>query len=112
MTTANQRRIMEALHTKAAIDPAQEVAFRVQFLKDYLLSSGRNGFVLSISDGQDSALAGRLCQLAVEELRTQTGKDYLFIALRLLCWLLSISVLKRALMLALPVLLLCYLPIR
>ena len=29
-----------------------------------------------------------------------------------LCWLLSISVLKRALMLALPVLLLCYLPIR
>jgi len=43
MTTANQRRIMEALHTKAVIDPAQEVAFRVQFLQDYLLSSGRNG---------------------------------------------------------------------
>ena len=83
MTTAKQRRIMEALHTKAAIDPAQEVAFRVQFLKDYLLSSCRNGFVLSISGGQDSALAGRLCQLAVEELRTQAGKDALFIALRL-----------------------------
>ncbi len=83
MTTANQRRIMEALHTKAVIDPAQEVAFRVQFLQDYLLASGRNGFVLSISGGQDSALAGRLCQLAVEELCTQTGKDYLFIALRL-----------------------------
>jgi hypothetical protein len=29
-----------------------------------------------------------------------------------LCWLLSISVLKRALILALPVLFLCYLPIR
>jgi NAD+ synthase len=83
MTTAKQRRIMEALHTKAAIDPAQEVAFRVQFLQDYLLASGRNGFVLSISGGQDSALAGRFCQLAVEELRTQTGQDYLFIALRL-----------------------------
>ena len=83
MTTAKQRRIMEALHTKAAIDSAQKVASRVQFLKDYLLSSHRNGFVLSISGGQDSALAGRLCQLAVEELRTQTGQDYLFLALRL-----------------------------
>lgn len=83
MTTAKQRQIIEALHTKAAIDPAQEVAFRVQFLKDYLLHSGMNGFVLSISGGQDSALAGRLCQLAVEELRAQTGRGYLFIALRL-----------------------------
>src|SRR5215472_13207066 len=83
MTTAKQQRIMEALHIKAAIDPAHEVAFRVQFLKDYLISSRMNGFVLSISGGQDSALAGRLCQLAVEELRTQTGKDALFIALRL-----------------------------
>ncbi len=84
MTTAKQRQIMEALHTKAALDPAQEVAFRVQFLKDYLVSSRMNGFVLSISGGQDLALAGRLCQLAVEELHTQTGQDYLFIALRLL----------------------------
>ena len=83
MTTAQQRRIMEALQTKTVIDPAQEVAFRVQFLKDYLLASGRNGFVLSISGGQDSALAGRLCQLAVENLRAQAGKDALFIALRL-----------------------------
>ncbi len=83
MTTAKQRQIIEVLHTKAAIDPSQEVAFRVQFLKDYLIYSGMNGFVLSISGGQDSCLAGRLCQFAVEELRTQTGKDYLFIALRL-----------------------------
>ncbi len=83
MTTAKQKQISEVLHTKAAIDPAQEVAFRVQFLKDYLLNSHMNGLVLGISGGQDSSLAGRLCQLAVEELRTQTGKDYLFIALRL-----------------------------
>jgi NAD+ synthase len=83
MTTAKQRQITEALHVKTAIDPVQEVAFRVQFLKDYLIHSHMNGFVLSISGGQDSSLAGRLCQLAVEELRTQTGKDYLFIALRL-----------------------------
>lgn len=83
MTTAKQRQIIETLHSRATIDPAREVAFRVQFLKDYLLLSGLNGFVLSISGGQDSSLAGRLCQLAVEELREQTGKDYLFIALRL-----------------------------
>lgn len=83
MVTANQRRIIEALHAKPSIDPAQEVAFRTQFLKDYLTHAHSNGFVLGISGGQDSSLAGRLCQLAVEELRAQTGKDYLFIALRL-----------------------------
>lgn len=83
MTTTEQRQIIEALHARATIDPAQEVAFRVQFLQDYLIHSGMDGFVLGISGGQDSSLAGRLCQLAVEELRKQTGKDYVFIALRL-----------------------------
>lgn len=83
MTTTKQEQIIETLHTKATIDPAEEVAFRVQFLKDYVTYSRMSGLVLSISGGQDSCLAGRLCQIAVEELRTQTGKDYLFIALRL-----------------------------
>ncbi|MCT3441942.1 NAD(+) synthase, partial [Limosilactobacillus fermentum] len=36
------------------------------------------------SGGQDSALAGRLAQLAVEELRKESGsEDYQFIAVRL-----------------------------
>lgn len=83
MTTTQQEQIIETLHTKATIDPAEEVAFRVKFLKNYVTYSRMSGLVLSISGGQDSCLAGRLCQLAVEELRTQTGKDYLFIALRL-----------------------------
>ncbi|GCE28702.1 NH(3)-dependent NAD(+) synthetase [Dictyobacter alpinus] len=83
MTTTQQEQIIEALHTKALIDPAAEVAFRVKFLQDYVLYAHMNGFVLSISGGQDSSLAGRLCQLAVEGLREQTGKDYVFIALRL-----------------------------
>ena len=83
MTTTQQGRIIETLHTKATIDPAEEVAFRVKFLKDYVTHSHMHGFVLGISGGQDSSLAGRLCQMAVEELRTQTGQDYLFIALRL-----------------------------
>ncbi|GHO86070.1 ammonia-dependent NAD(+) synthetase [Dictyobacter formicarum] len=83
MTTTGQRHIIEALHTKAIIDPEEEVALRVNFLKDYVTHSSMNGLVLGISGGQDSSLAGRLCQIAVEELREQTGKDYVFIALRL-----------------------------
>ena len=50
------------------IDPAAELYRRVQFLKDYLVRTGAAGFVLGISGGQDSSLAGRLCQLAVDEL--------------------------------------------
>jgi len=83
MTTTKQERIIETLHTKATIDPAEEVAFRVKFLKDYLTHSRMHGFVLGISGGQDSSLAGRLCQIAVDELREQTSEDYVFIALRL-----------------------------
>lgn len=83
MTTAKQQQIIETLQTKATIDPAEEVAARVGFLKEYLTYSGMSGLVLGISGGQDSSLTGRLCQLAVEELRAQTGKEYVFIALRL-----------------------------
>ena len=38
---------------------------RVEFLADYLRKTGATGFVLGISGGQDSTLAGRLAQLAV-----------------------------------------------
>ena len=41
-------------------------------------------FVLGISGGQDSTLAGRLAQLAMEEMRAETGDaSYQFIAVRL-----------------------------
>src|SRR5215469_2424891 len=83
MTPTTHRRIIDTFQTKATIDPAEEVAFRVKFLQDYVTHSQRNGFVLSISGGQDSALAGRLCQMAVEKLREQKGGAYVFIALRL-----------------------------
>lgn len=78
-----QSRIIAELCVKPVIDPVEEVRFRVQFLKDYLLATGMMGYVLGISGGQDSSLAGRLAQLAVEELRKETGKDYLFVAMRL-----------------------------
>jgi NAD+ synthase len=77
-----QERIIVDLHVSATIQPAAEVARRVQFLKDYLLHSGAGGFVLGISGGQDSTLAGRLCQLAVDELHAE-GRAAAFIAVRL-----------------------------
>lgn len=83
MKRPTQQQIMHDLHVKPAIVPEEELRFRVDFLKDYLRFSGMKGFVLGISGGQDSSLAGRLCQLAVEELRAGTGEDYTFIALRL-----------------------------
>lgn len=78
-----QQKIAEALHVKPTIDPAQEVRMRVEFLKNYLIETGMSGYVLGISGGQDSSLAGRLAQLAVEELRQETKKEYIFIAVRL-----------------------------
>lgn len=83
MRTEMQQQIIDDLHVKQQIEPAGELRFRIDFLKQYLLYSGMGGFVLGISGGQDSSLAGKLCQLAVEELRTETGNGYVFIALRL-----------------------------
>lgn len=78
-----QRRIIEALGASAEIDPAEEVERRVAFLAEYARSvPGARGFVLGISGGQDSSLAGRLAQLAVERLRAE-GREAEFIAVRL-----------------------------
>ncbi|MDO5750495.1 MAG: ammonia-dependent NAD(+) synthetase [Rothia sp. (in: high G+C Gram-positive bacteria)] len=60
----------------------QEISSRVAFLADYIRATGTRGLVLGISGGIDSTLAGRLCQLAVEQLR-ETGYDARFIAVRL-----------------------------
>ena len=77
-----QQQIIDALGVKASIDPAGEIAARVGFLVDYLRSTGAKGFVLGISGGQDSTLAGRLAQLAVERIRSEGG-DARFTAVRL-----------------------------
>ncbi|WP_047151197.1 ammonia-dependent NAD(+) synthetase [Aneurinibacillus tyrosinisolvens] len=78
-----QQQIIEQLHVKPEIAPAEEERRRIDFLKQYLVNSGMNGYVLGISGGQDSTLSGRLAQRAVEELRTETGKEYRFVAVRL-----------------------------
>jgi NAD+ synthase len=77
-----QREIMQTLNVKSEINPKEEIRTRIDFLKNYLLKTKAKGYVLGISGGQDSTLAGRLVQLAVDELR-QEGKDALFIAVRL-----------------------------
>ncbi|MCQ9370892.1 ammonia-dependent NAD(+) synthetase [Corynebacterium sp. 35RC1] len=77
-----QRHIINELHTKAFISAEEEVNRRVRFLKEYLHATGTKGFVLGISGGQDSSLAGRLAQIACEQLRAE-GTDAHFYAIRL-----------------------------
>lgn len=81
--TALQQQIIAELGVRSKIDPAAEVERRVQFLVDYLAGTPARGFVLGISGGQDSALAGRLAQLAVERRRADGHGDALFVAARL-----------------------------
>lgn len=81
-STTLQQTIIEQLGVKPSIDAAAEIDARVDFLADYLIASGANGFVLGISGGQDSTLAGRLAQLSVEKLRAN-GTEATFYAVRL-----------------------------
>ncbi|AZS14382.1 ammonia-dependent NAD(+) synthetase [Paenibacillus lutimineralis] len=77
-----QQQVIKALHVKPVIQAKEEIRQRVDFLKAYCRKTRAKGFVLGISGGQDSTLAGRLAQLAVEELRAE---DYeaTFYAVRL-----------------------------
>lgn len=79
-----QEEIINALGVNSQIDPQAEVTKRVQFICDFLQNTKMKALVLGISGGQDSSLAGRLSQLAVEKLRDETGdNEYQFIAVRL-----------------------------
>lgn len=75
--------IIDALQVRHAIEPAAEVERRVAFLADYLAATSARGYVLGISGGQDSSLAGRLAQLAVQRRRDAGDPDAVFIAVRL-----------------------------
>lgn len=69
--STKQQSIIKTLGVKPLIDPEEEITRRVNFLAEYLKTTGARGFALGISGGQDSTLAGRLAQLAVEKLRTE-----------------------------------------
>lgn len=82
---ALQQEIISALGTKPVIDAQKEIRVSVDFLKSYLKTYPfLKTLVLGISGGQDSTLTGKLSQLAISELREETGnQDYQFIAVRL-----------------------------
>ncbi|EMC31005.1 ammonia-dependent NAD(+) synthetase [Streptococcus mutans] len=80
-----QEDIIAQLGVKPKIDAQEEIRKSIDFLKAYMKKHGfLKSYVLGISGGQDSSLAGRLAQLAIEELRHETGDNgYKFIAIRL-----------------------------
>ncbi len=78
-----QNEIIQKLHVEPNITPEEEIRKRVDLLKDYAKTTGMKGYVLGISGGQDSSLAGKLAQMAAKELRDETGDEYTFIAVRL-----------------------------
>jgi len=82
---ALQQEIIQALGAKPAIDANEEIRRSVDFLKAYLSAHPfLKTLVLGISGGQDSTLAGKLSQMAITELRDETGDTALqFIAVRL-----------------------------
>ncbi|KHD85409.1 ammonia-dependent NAD(+) synthetase [Heyndrickxia ginsengihumi] len=82
---ALQKRIVEEMKVQPVIDPKEEIRKSVNFLKSYLKKyTFMKGFVLGISGGQDSCLTGKLAQIAINEMKEETGdEDYKFIAVRL-----------------------------
>lgn len=83
-----QQEIIASLHVVPQFATASEVAAltrqRIAFIRDTLEASRLHTLVLGISGGIDSLVAGRMAQLAVEELRAATADlRYRFIAVRL-----------------------------
>ncbi len=76
--------IINEMKVLPEIDPEYEIQRRITFIQTQLKQSGLKNLVLGISGGVDSTTCGRLAQLAVEQLNTQTkGMDYQFMAVRL-----------------------------
>jgi NAD+ synthase len=74
--------ILAELGSRPTIDIEEEIARRRDFLVSYLKATGAKGFVLAVSGGQDSTLAGKLCQLAADRAREQ-GLDATLTTVRL-----------------------------
>lgn len=82
MITEVQKHIIDTLGAKPEIEPEFEIRRRIDFIKKMITGSNRKGVVLGISGGQDSTLAGKLSQLAVNELNDE-GYEAKFVAVRL-----------------------------
>ncbi|MFS0597700.1 ammonia-dependent NAD(+) synthetase [Peribacillus frigoritolerans] len=80
-----QKEIVKKLLVQPTIDPEAEFRKSVDLLKGYMKKNTfLKSFVLGISGGQDSTLAGYIAQTAVNELNEETnGSDYKFVAVSL-----------------------------
>ncbi|UAS04368.1 ammonia-dependent NAD(+) synthetase [Staphylococcus pseudintermedius] len=76
--------IVEEMKVKPSIDSAETIKEMQHFIEQYLHAhTFVKTLVLGISGGQDSTLAGKLVQLAVENMRNASGRDVQFIAVKL-----------------------------
>ncbi|KIO34965.1 ammonia-dependent NAD(+) synthetase [Shewanella sp. cp20] len=77
--------IIREMKVQPHIEVEYEVQRRIAFIKAKLKEARATSLVLGISGGVDSSLAGRLCQLAVDELNSEGEYEgsYQFIAVRL-----------------------------
>ncbi len=76
--------IIREMKVQPEIEIDFEVQRRIAFIKAKLKEANATSLVLGISGGVDSSLAGRLCQLAVDELNQEAPDcGYQFIAVRL-----------------------------
>ncbi|HCT0487384.1 TPA: ammonia-dependent NAD(+) synthetase [Staphylococcus pseudintermedius] len=79
-----QAMIVEEMKVKPNIDSAETIKEMQHFIEQYLHAhTFVKTLVLGISGGQDSTLAGKLVQLAVENMRNASGRDVQFIAVKL-----------------------------
>lgn len=81
MTQAHSR-IASELGVDPHFDTAVQIVRRTNFLVEYARAASAGSLVLGISGGVDSSVAGRLCKLAAEQLRS-SGTQIRFIAMRL-----------------------------
>jgi len=77
-----QASIVDRLGVAPIFDAHLEIENRPQFLSNYLMSSNMRAYVLGISGGVDSLLAGLLAQRAVRHVR-ELGHEAEFIAVRI-----------------------------
>ncbi len=77
--------VIREMRVLPKINPSTEVNQRVAFIKNTLQTSGMKSLVLGISGGIDSATLGKLAQIAIEQLRSESKDNthYQFIAVRL-----------------------------
>jgi len=79
-----KQQILQEMRVLASINEEMEIQRRIEFIKNKVQQAGCQTLILGISGGVDSSTAGRLCQLAVEQLNQSEDTDkYQFIAVRL-----------------------------